>query len=111
MQESLTNVLRHSGASRAQVRVRRAGAELMVDVVDDGSGGVPGQGADGGGTGIAGMRSRAEAFGGTLDAGPGVCGGFVVRARIPIREVSVPGPASWPRPVRPLAASMSRTEL
>lgn len=94
MQESLTNVLRHSGASRAQVRVRRDGAELTVDVVDDGSGGTTRPGADGGGTGIAGMRSRAEAFGGTLDAGPGVGGGFAVRARIPIREVSVPGSAS-----------------
>lgn len=94
MQESLTNVLRHSGASRAQVRVRRDGAELTVDVVDDGSGGTTRPGADGGGTGIAGMRSRAGAFGGTLDAGPGVGGGFAVRARIPIREVSVPGSAS-----------------
>lgn len=38
------------------------------------------------GNGIAGMRHRAAAFGGSLEAGPRAGGGFEVRARIPVRE-------------------------
>ena len=40
------------------------------------------------GNGIAGMRARAVALGGTLTAGPGPSGGFVVTATLPIREPS-----------------------
>lgn len=99
LQEALTNVLRHSGATRVQVRVLRDGDGLVVDVVDNGSGNAADDPADaekpaGGGTGIPGMRARAEALGGSLDAGPRPDGGFAVRARLPLREPSMPGSAS-----------------
>jgi signal transduction histidine kinase len=87
VQESLTNALRHAGPATASVRLDRADDELVVEVVDTGRGG---GGAVGGGTGdglgITGMRARAEALGGALDAGPGPDGGFVVRARLPVRS-------------------------
>jgi signal transduction histidine kinase len=44
--------------------------------------------ADQSGNGIAGMRARAVALGGTLVAGAGASGGFVVTATLPIRENS-----------------------
>jgi signal transduction histidine kinase len=91
VQESLTNVLRHAGSTAsARVRVVRDGADLLVEVFDDGRGG-----AGPPGHGITGMRDRARALGGTLEAGPRPGGGFAVRARLPV-PASVPtraGPA------------------
>ena len=84
VQESLTNVIRHSGAGRAAVtaRVRDGGLEIIV--TDDGRG-APVARPDGAATGLAGMRERIALLGGQLSAGPGDNGGFVVRARLPAR--------------------------
>ncbi|MDE3721260.1 sensor histidine kinase [Nocardiopsis sp. N85] len=81
VQEALTNVVRHSGADRATVRVEYRPTELLIEVVDDGRGtlGVPAPG-----NGITGMRERAALVGGTVDAGPLDGEGFRVRARLPI---------------------------
>jgi signal transduction histidine kinase len=80
VQEALTNVRRHSRASRASVVVRYLPSEVAVEVVDDGVGGPPGEG----GHGLVGMRERAALYGGDVEAGPGPAGGFRVRARIPL---------------------------
>jgi signal transduction histidine kinase len=90
-QEALTNVVRHAGATRATVRLRRTADELEVQVDDDGRGSATAAGgqpppSDGAGRGIAGMRERALALGGTLDAGPRPGRGFRVRARFPLRD-------------------------
>ena len=82
MQEALTNVARHAGPSRATV-VLSYGANLVVQVEDDGRG-VPGGTTAGSGNGIAGMRERAVALGGSLEAGPKPGGGFRVVARFPL---------------------------
>jgi signal transduction histidine kinase len=82
VQESLTNVVRHAGATTAKVRVTRSLAGLDVEVVDRGPG-VDGAISNGTGRGIQGMRERAEATGGRLEAGPGPDGGFRVRAMWP----------------------------
>jgi signal transduction histidine kinase len=82
LQEALTNVLRHSGARHADVRVQCDKECLTVSVTDDGRGQTPDDGR-GAGYGITGMRERAEAVGGTLEAGPKSGGGFVVRADLP----------------------------
>jgi signal transduction histidine kinase len=83
VQEALTNVHRHAGPD-AQVRVtlRRAGADLLVAVVDDGRGAAAP--SDGRGHGLVGMRERVAVLGGTLEAGPAEGGGFAVRARLPL---------------------------
>jgi signal transduction histidine kinase len=88
VQESLTNVLRHAGTAQASVRVRLDGV-LLVEVADRGT--RPAGPGGPAGTGIAGMRSRAEAVGGSLSAGPRPGGGFLVRAELPPR--TVPGAA------------------
>jgi signal transduction histidine kinase len=82
VQEALTNVARHAGPSRATV-VISYGANLVVEVEDDGRG-VPGGTTAGSRNGIAGMRERAVALGGSLEAGPKPGGGFRVVARLPL---------------------------
>ena len=87
VQEALTNVARHAGASTATVRVTYGQHDLMVEVHDDGKG-VASVTTVGTGSGITGMHERAAALGGRLEAGPGSDGGFRVRARLPLQEVS-----------------------
>jgi len=100
VQESLTNVVRHAGRVAATVGLRQDGGYLYVDVANDG-GAAPAAFGDGTGAGLAGMRERAAALGGTLDAGPRPGGGFAVHARLPVAaavpaagpEVPAVGPA------------------
>lgn len=87
VQEALTNVTRHAGRASATVRVAYGEHDLTVQVDDDGRGSPAGE-PSGGGNGIAGMRERAAALGGHLEAGPGPGGGFRVLARLPLEGVS-----------------------
>lgn len=80
-QESLTNARRHArGATRVVVDVRRDGGVVRLRVSDDGLAGV---GAEPG-FGLRGMTERAHLLGGTLAAGPGPDGGWVVEAVLPV---------------------------
>ncbi|GAA4853260.1 sensor histidine kinase [Kitasatospora terrestris] len=89
VQEALTNTVKHAEASRVTVRVARAGAELAVEVSDDGRGAVgPTDAVSGwsGGRGLVSIRERAAACGGSAQAGPGPSGrGFRVAARLPLQ--------------------------
>lgn len=84
IQESLTNVLRHSEARHAAVSAEVRNGMLELRINDDGTGGAAEERA-GGGRGIQGMAERAGLLGGTLTAGPGSTGGFAVRATLPGR--------------------------
>lgn len=91
VQEGLTNVLRHAGATRAEVSiVSTPAAEMVVTVDDDGRGSDMLSGERRPGMGIVGMRSRVEALGGTLEAGPEVRG-FRLRASLPLSGSSAGG--------------------
>lgn len=82
VQESLTNTLKHGGPDAiATVRVHHLGASVDLLVEDDGRGVVD---SDGNGSGLTGMATRAEEYGGVLVAGPRAGGGFRVHARIPV---------------------------
>nr|WBO76321.1 sensor histidine kinase [Streptomyces sp. SBE_14.2] len=87
VQEALTNVVRHSGSRQARVHVDREGGALRLRIDDDG----PATGADAGGSGngLAGMRERAAALGGTIEAGPRADGGFRVLAVLPLTTKAV----------------------
>jgi signal transduction histidine kinase len=87
LQESLTNVLRHAETDAASVDVAREDGSVVIVVADRGAGGPTGHPADRPGSGIRGMRTRAERLGGTLEAGPRPGGGFAVRARLPVPDV------------------------
>ncbi len=84
IQESLTNAVRHAGEASATVALAWSDGWLGVEVSDTGRGAAAnGEVPDGGGHGLVGMRERAAAVGGTLEAGPLPGGGFAVRARLP----------------------------
>jgi signal transduction histidine kinase len=85
VQESLSNAAKHARPARTEVRITHAGEVLIVEVTDDGSTAAP---ASGEGSGLRGMRERAEQLGGTLEAGPASVRGWRVRARLPVERVT-----------------------
>jgi signal transduction histidine kinase len=84
VQEALTNVTRHARAGMATVRISVDSDQLVVEVTDDGLGAAAAPSSVGGGNGLPGMRERAVALGGHLDAAPVPGGGFGVRAMLPV---------------------------
>jgi signal transduction histidine kinase len=88
VRESLTNVLRHAGPTRALVRLSGDPAGLVLEIADRGvgrPGAADGRGWSGTaeGRGLAGMRARVTAAGGQFTAGPRDGGGFQVLATFP----------------------------
>ncbi|WP_078324564.1 sensor histidine kinase [Mycobacteroides salmoniphilum] len=82
VQEALTNVARHSSAAEAAVTVEYQGEAVDVAVEDPGPARLGATAS--GGTGIAGMRERVRALGGSLTAHTRADGSFAVRARLPL---------------------------
>jgi len=89
VQEALTNVRKHASGAEVSIELHggSAAAEPIELVVENGpapGGGTPTELAStGGGYGLRGMRERAQALGGTLEAGATERGGWRVRLRIP----------------------------
>ncbi len=83
VQEALANVLRHAPGAAAVVTLVYERNHLVVTIQDGGPGEPGDVAAEGSGYGIVGMRERARALGGELDAGPLPGGGFFVRATLP----------------------------
>ncbi len=82
VQESLTNVLRHSRGARARVVLSYDRDEIGIEVTDDGHAS-PNEASRG--FGLVGMRERVALYGGSVDAGPRPQGGFAVRVHLPTR--------------------------
>ncbi|MFE0776381.1 sensor histidine kinase [Streptomyces sp. NPDC058861] len=95
VRESVTNAVRHSGASRCVVEISGSDGRARLTVTDDGRNGGPGPEAAGPahapGSGLRGLRERLAAAGGTLESGPVPGGGFRVVAELPV-EPAGPGP-------------------
>ncbi|MCP2329590.1 signal transduction histidine kinase [Hamadaea flava] len=79
VQESLTNVLRHSGARHASVDIRHETDGVLITIANPVTETAPTQG----GLGTAGMRARVQALGGQFTAGHQPHGCFEVRAHLP----------------------------
>lgn len=80
VREGATNAIRHSRARRAEITVRRGPVTTELQIADDGDGAPA---FDGGGHGLTGLQERAQAVGGTVEAGAGPGGGFRVTVRVP----------------------------
>jgi PAS domain S-box-containing protein len=78
--EALTNVVKHAGATSATVTIACAGDVVRVEIRDDGSGGAH----TSAGTGLIGLRDRAEAAGGTLVVVSPPGRGTTVTASLPL---------------------------
>ena len=83
VQEALTNALKHAGPATARVTVIYEPQALRLEISDDGPGTSSQQH---GGQGLVGMRERVALYGGRLEVGPRVGGGFSVRARLPLER-------------------------
>jgi signal transduction histidine kinase len=83
IQESLTNVRKHANSAPTAVALTWSDNQLKLAVRDRGPG--PNTNGDGG-HGLIGMRERARAHGGTINAGPADGGGFEVLAALPLEE-------------------------
>lgn len=85
VQEALTNVRKHAGASAsAIVRISYEPRDLVVDVTDDGRGAATTLAGVGTGNGLIGMRERVEIYGGQFTCGPRRGGGYTVHAILPL---------------------------
>jgi two-component system sensor histidine kinase DesK len=80
VREGATNVIRHSGAQHATIRIRPGLAAASAEILDDGAG-ANGTAA---GHGLTGLRERVQGLGGELDAGPRPEGGFSLRVSVPV---------------------------
>lgn len=86
VQEALTNSGKHAlDVTHVDVRVRTAGDELHVGVVDDGTTLRRRPAGGTGGYGLVGMRERVELLGGHFKAGPGERVGWRVEAALPLK--------------------------
>jgi PAS domain S-box-containing protein len=80
--EALTNAAKHAEASAVNVSVERGNGRAVVEVADDGVGGVDQRR----GSGLRGLRDRVEALGGTLEIESPAGVGTTLRARLPVLE-------------------------
>jgi signal transduction histidine kinase len=78
--EALTNVARHAEATHARVTIRAEDGVLRCEIADDGRGGAE----MARGTGIQGLRDRAEAAGGSLSLTSPPGRGTIVTATLPL---------------------------
>jgi two-component system, NarL family, sensor histidine kinase DesK len=84
VREGTTNIIRHSDARHCAIRIRADAAAAAVEIEDDGS--VPAAGPAPGGSGLVGLRERAERLRGTIETGALPGGGFRLALFVPLGE-------------------------
>ena len=84
VQEGTTNVLRHAGTPLTVAQVVRDGDTLVVRVCNERASQTDSRPGPGGGRGLAGLRERTAAAGGTLSAEPSPSGGFELCVTLPL---------------------------
>jgi two-component system, NarL family, sensor histidine kinase DesK len=85
VREGTTNVIRHSGARRCEIRVHAGLADAGVEILDDGPMAAPGPPAAATGAGLSGLSERAGLLAGRLEAGRRPGGGFRLAIDLPVR--------------------------
>jgi signal transduction histidine kinase len=83
-QEALTNAVRHADARTVHLRLQADHSGVLLEVRDDGSGGVAHRA---GGVGLHSMRERADEVGGRLDVDAAPSGGTRVRLMLPVQSI------------------------
>lgn len=90
LREAVTNVVRHSDASRCEITVDGTAGLVRLTVSDNGTGTSAAEPEPGiGGTGLKGLTERLAAAGGSLRAGRTPHGGFEVRAELPVEAADL----------------------
>ena len=88
VREGVTNVIRHSGASRCEIAICHDGGVARLRVVDDGQG-APGDGIASG-SGLSGLAERAAFVDGRVEIGRGAGGGFALDVTAPLDQHAEP---------------------
>ena len=96
LREAATNVIRHAEARRCRATLARVEGDVLLEIRDDGLGG-----ARSDGNGLAGMRERVLAAGGTLEVDSPAGGGTRLVVRVPFRAAPPPGAGAEPAGERP----------
>jgi PAS domain S-box-containing protein len=91
LQESLTNIARHSGAKHAWVQLAAADGEIRFEVEDDGRGIAPQDMAKARSLGLKGMRERLAYVGGSIEISIAPRGGTRLRGRVPLQSAAESG--------------------
>jgi signal transduction histidine kinase len=104
LQEAVSNVARHSGTARADVRLRFTADELELEVEDHGHG--MNVKAARRGLGLVTMRERAELLGGTLEVVQALEAGTIVRLILPLTREVVEGTGTAALPSTPVARQL-----
>ena len=84
LQESLTNVVKHSGAKTAQVELAGSPNEIQLQILDSGVGFDPKSTGSRGGLGLVGMRERLSLLGGELLIESRLSGSTWIKAFLPL---------------------------
>jgi two-component system, NarL family, sensor histidine kinase DesK len=95
VREGTTNVIRHSRAGHCRIVLARDGAEIYVEMTDDGRG-YQKENGEVSGSGLSGLTERIATFAGFVEAGSPPDGGFRLRVGLPARS-DAERPA-WPEP-------------
>jgi len=85
LQEALNNVVRHSGARDAWIRLGYTPSSILLEVEDRGAG-LPDELPEGRGIGMISMRERAELLGGEISITRGAAGGTLVSLKVPLSQ-------------------------
>jgi signal transduction histidine kinase len=101
--ESLANAARHAAASSARVTMSCHSDQVTLEIADDGVGGASLEA----GSGLRGLVDRVEALGGELVVSSPHGAGTLVRAELPLREVSEVLPSFPPKPAAADLTAMS----
>lgn len=96
LREAATNIARHAQATRAHVEFVREGRMLVMQVRDDGRGGLQAEG-----NGVSGMRERVDALGGQLVVQSARGEGTVLTVRVPLAAATAPLPPGTPPSLAP----------
>ncbi|MBC8096621.1 MAG: response regulator [Akkermansiaceae bacterium] len=87
-QETLTNIIRHAGATQVSVHLKEEGRGIVMDVRDNGRGIVPEEISNTSSLGLLGMKERAALLGGEFKIAPVRSGqGTRVTVSIPMRGI------------------------
>jgi signal transduction histidine kinase len=82
IQEGLTNAMRYAAPAPVSVVITYRDGLLKVEVLD--AGGTTRKSPDGGGRGLVGLRERVAVYGGKLESGRRLGGGYALRAYLPV---------------------------
>jgi len=84
LEEALTNILKHAGATKATINMNYHNSMLFLDITDNGHGIIDGSKITSGGKGLIGMRERVNLVKGEFWAGNSPNGGFLVKVKLPL---------------------------